>query len=66
MDFGSNDAAQPVARVHFSGSAVQDMIQEFNLPGVLVAHIAEIQAQHGVGPRAAIAGTQQSLAKMRF
>jgi hypothetical protein len=66
VDFGSNDAAEPVARVHFSGADVQDLIQEFHFPGVFVAHIAEVQAQHRVGLHAAAAEREQSLAKMRF
>ena len=66
VDFGSDDAAQPVAGVHFPGAAIPDLIQKFHLAGVLLAHIAEIQAQDGVGIHAAAAQAQQSLPEMRF
>src|SRR6266404_4250624 len=66
VDFGSDDAAQPVAGVHFPGAAIPDLIQKFHLAGVLLAHIAEIQAQDGVGIHAAAAQAQQSSPEMRF
>jgi len=44
VNFGADDAAQPVAHVHFSGAAISDLIQKFHLPGVFLAHITEIQA----------------------
>src|SRR5437867_11775863 len=31
VDFGSEDAAQPVAGVHFPGAAIPDLIQKFHL-----------------------------------
>jgi hypothetical protein len=52
--------------VHFPGAAIPDLIQKFHLPTVLLAHIAEIQAQHGVTLHAAAAQAQQFLTKMRF
>jgi hypothetical protein len=66
VDFGADDAAQPVARVHFSGAAIPDLIQEFHLPGVLLADIAEIQTQNGIGLHAAAAEAQQSLTETCF
>jgi len=66
VDFGSGNATQPVARVHFPGAAIPDLIQKFHLPGVLLAHIAEVQAQHGVALHAVAAQAQQPLAEMRF
>ena len=61
VNFGADDAAQPVARVHFSGAAIPDLIQKFHLSGVLLAHIAEIQTQDGIGLHAPAAEAQQSL-----
>src|SRR5207244_9884937 len=61
VDFGSDDAAQPVAGVHFPGAAIPDLIQKFHLAGVLLAHIAEIQAQDCVGIHAAAAQAPTSL-----
>ncbi len=66
VDFRSDDAAQPVPRVHFPGAAIPNLIEKFHLAGILLAHIAEIQAQHGIALHAAAAQAQQSLAEVRF
>ena len=44
VNCGSDDAAQPVAQMHLSLTAIPDLIQKFHLPGILLAYIAEIQA----------------------
>ena len=55
LHFRPDDAAQPVARVYFSSAAIPDLIEKLHLAGILLAHIAEIQAQHGVVLHAAAA-----------
>jgi len=66
VNFGSDDAAQPVTRMHLSGAAIPYLIQEFHLSGVFLAYVAQIQAQNGVALHATAAETQQSGAEMRL
>src|SRR2546429_9318807 len=43
VDFGSEDAAQPVAGVHFPGAAIPDLFLNFHLVGLLLVTFAEIK-----------------------